>query len=63
MVGFGALMVADHYGIFSLGLLLTLAVGSALVATLTALPAVLFYVFPGRQVARQDEGQVATPST
>lgn len=41
MVGFGSLLIADHNGIFSLGLLLTLAVGSALVVTLTVLPALL----------------------
>lgn len=49
MIGFGCLMVADHYGIFSLGLLLTIAVGSALVVALTALPALLLYVSPQRE--------------
>ncbi|MBI2194942.1 MAG: MMPL family transporter [Planctomycetes bacterium] len=46
IIGFGSLLVADHYGIFSLGLLLTLAVTSALVVTLTVLPAILFFVIP-----------------
>ena len=41
MVGFGSLMVARHYGVFSMGLLLTLAVASVLVATLTILPLLL----------------------
>ena len=41
MIGFGSLMVADHQGIFSLGLLLTLGVGSCLVASITVLPALL----------------------
>ncbi|MEW6439968.1 MAG: MMPL family transporter [bacterium] len=38
IVGFGSLMVAKYYGIFSIGLLLTLSVGSVLVASLTILP-------------------------
>lgn len=45
MVGFGSLMVAHHYGIFSLGLLSTLAVGCSLIAALVALPLVL-HLFP-----------------
>jgi hypothetical protein len=42
MIGFGSLMVARYYGIFSMGLLLTVAVGSVLVASLTVLPLLLF---------------------
>jgi predicted RND superfamily exporter protein len=42
MIGFGSLMVARYYGIFSMGLLLTLAVGSILAASLTVLPLLLF---------------------
>ena len=41
MVGFGSLMVAKYYGIFSMGLLLTLAVGSVLVASIVVLPLLL----------------------
>ena len=41
MVGFGSLMVGKYYGIFSMGLLLILAVGSVLVASLTVLPLLL----------------------
>lgn len=41
MVGFGSLMVADHRGIYSLGLVLTLGVGSCLVASTVVLPALL----------------------
>jgi predicted RND superfamily exporter protein len=41
MVGFGSLMLARHYGIFSMGLLLTLAVGSVLLVSLTVLPLLL----------------------
>ncbi len=41
MIGFGSLMVADHQGIYSLGLVLTLGVGNALIASITLLPALL----------------------
>jgi len=41
MVGFGSLMVAKYYGIFSIGLLLAVSVGSVLVASLTVLPLLL----------------------
>ena len=41
MVGFGSLMVARYYGIFSMGLLLTIAVGSVLIASLAVLPMLL----------------------
>ncbi len=47
MVGFGSLMVARHYGIFSMGLLLTLAVGSVLLVSLTILPLLLPTSTPG----------------
>jgi hypothetical protein len=46
MIGFGSLMVARYYGIFSMGLLLTIAVGSVLVASLTVLPLLLFRALP-----------------
>ena len=42
MVGFGSLMVAHHRGIFSLGSLLAVGVGSVLLASLTVLPALLW---------------------
>jgi len=41
MAGFGALMIAHHQGIFSIGALLTLAMGSCLVAALAVLPSLL----------------------
>ena len=43
MIGFGSLMVADHQGVFSLGLLLTLGIGACLIASITILPA-LFHL-------------------
>jgi len=42
MIGFGSLMLAKHYGVFSMGLLLMVAVGSVLVASLMVLPLLLF---------------------
>jgi hypothetical protein len=41
MVGFGSLMVADHRGIFGLGLLLTIGSACGVVASLGVLPVVL----------------------
>jgi hopanoid biosynthesis associated RND transporter like protein HpnN len=44
IIGFGSLMISHHRGIWSIGLLLTIGVGSVLVASLTALPSVLTLV-------------------
>jgi uncharacterized membrane protein YdfJ with MMPL/SSD domain len=41
MVGFGSLMISNHRGIYSLGLLVALGVGSVLIASLTTLPSLL----------------------
>jgi uncharacterized protein len=41
IVGFGSLMISSHHGIYSLGLLVTLGVGSVLLASLTTLPSLL----------------------
>ena len=41
MIGFAALLVADHRGIRSLGIVMLLGMGTALIACYTALPAVL----------------------
>ena len=41
MIGFGSMMVANHYGVFSLGLVLTLGVFNCLIASVTFLPALL----------------------
>jgi hopanoid biosynthesis associated RND transporter like protein HpnN len=45
--GFGSLMVSQHAGIFSFGLLLTLAVGSNILAALIVLPLVFHFFPPG----------------
>jgi len=41
IVGFGSLMISSHPGIHSLGLLVSLGVGSVLLASLTTLPSLL----------------------
>ncbi|HZO38442.1 MAG TPA: MMPL family transporter [Methylomirabilota bacterium] len=41
IVGFGTLMIADHRGIFGLGLLLTLGTTTSLIAALVVLPVLL----------------------
>jgi predicted RND superfamily exporter protein len=50
IAGFGSLMIADHRGIFGLGLLLTLGTTTSLIAALVVLP-VLLQAMPGRPVA------------
>ena len=41
MIGFGSMMIAAHRGLYSLGLVLTVGVGSCLVMSLVLLPALL----------------------
>jgi uncharacterized protein len=50
IAGFGSLMIADHRGIFGLGLLLTLGTTTSLIAALIVLP-VLLKALPGRPAA------------
>jgi uncharacterized protein len=45
--GFGSLMISQHAGIFSFGLLLTLAVTSNMLAALIVLPLVFYFFPPG----------------
>lgn len=44
IVGFGSLLVARHRGVYTVGLLLVVAVTSILVASFTALPALLRFL-------------------
>jgi hypothetical protein len=55
MVGFGSLMVASHRGIFSLGFLLAVGVGSVLLASLTVLPALLWVLSGARRSEQMSE--------
>jgi uncharacterized membrane protein YdfJ with MMPL/SSD domain len=41
IVGFGSLMISRHWGIFSVGLLLTVGVATVLLASVTILPSLL----------------------
>ena len=53
IAGFGSLMVADHRGIFGLGLLLTLGTATSLIAALVVLP-VLLRMVPVRAPLHSD---------
>ena len=55
MIGFGSLMVAAHRGLYSVGLVLVIGVGSCLFVSLVMLPAVLTLV-SGHQFAREASG-------
>ena len=57
MAGFGSLMVAHHRGIFSLGSLLAVGVGSVLLASMTVLPALL-WALSGVRKSRQGSLQL-----
>jgi hopanoid biosynthesis associated RND transporter like protein HpnN len=46
IVGFGSLMIADHRGIFGLGLLLTIGMVTSLIAALVVLPVLLRLTHP-----------------
>jgi uncharacterized membrane protein YdfJ with MMPL/SSD domain len=54
IVGFGSLMISRHWGIFSIGLLLTVGVASVLLASVTVLPSLLA-IFSARGRGRTDE--------
>ncbi len=62
--GFGSLMVADHRGIWSLGLLLTVGVTASLLASLVVLPALMTLFEPSGRSLGEDEArarQAAAP--
>ncbi len=44
MIGFGSLLISRHFGIFSLGLVITMGVGMAWVLSLIVLPVILDFV-------------------
>ena len=62
IAGFGSLLMADHRGIFGLGLLLTLGTVASLVASLVVLPVLLRMVQQMRDArrARRDADAAAT---
>jgi hopanoid biosynthesis associated RND transporter like protein HpnN len=62
MVGFGSMMVSAHRGLYSLGAVLTIGVGSCLFLSLVTLPALLTLLSrhhgmatPGASIDRQDD--------
>ncbi|MGH7279355.1 MAG: MMPL family transporter, partial [Candidatus Rokuibacteriota bacterium] len=61
VAGFGSLMLADHRGIFGLGLLLTIGSAAALVASLVVLPVLLRLVHRPRR-APPAAGPSETPA-
>jgi uncharacterized protein len=61
IVGFGSLLMADHRGIFGLGLLLTLGTVASLVASLVVLPVLLRMVQQMRD-SRRARGVAAAPA-
>jgi hopanoid biosynthesis associated RND transporter like protein HpnN len=60
IVGFGSLMIADHRGIFGLGLLLTLGMVSTLTAALVVLPVLLNWL-RFLSTEREPELEIAGP--
>ena len=66
IVGFGSLMISSHRGIHSLGLLVSLGVGSVLMASLTTLPCLLAILGPKsreRTTAARTYHETAMPSS
>ena len=52
MVGFGSLLISRHLGIFSLGLVVTLAVGTAWILSLVLLPVILNIITSRKSIIR-----------
>jgi len=55
IAGFGALLIADHRGVWSLGLLLAIGTTMILAASLVVLPTVMRLVDRRRQAAPADQ--------
>jgi hopanoid biosynthesis associated RND transporter like protein HpnN len=49
MVGFGSMMIAAHRGLYSLGLVLTIGVGTCLIVSILLVPAVLTIISRNRE--------------
>jgi predicted RND superfamily exporter protein len=62
-VGFGALMIASHRGLASLGRVMTLGVTFCLLSSLLTLPAVLSWLsrFRAIEAAEEEPGGLAAP--
>jgi predicted RND superfamily exporter protein len=57
MIGFGALMVSSHRGLFGLGFILTLGVGCCMLTALVFLPAVLRLLAGAEKPATPADGR------
>ena len=68
MIGFGSMMVAAHRGLYSVGLVLVIGLGSCLLVSMVMLPAILAYVanrrsleiLSAKQAQRAARGQSAS---
>lgn len=66
MVGFGSMMIAAHRGLYSLGLVLTIGVGTCLLVSIILVPALLTLISSRRAAAGAPvdfEPEVAVPAT
>jgi hopanoid biosynthesis associated RND transporter like protein HpnN len=59
MVGFGSMMIAAHRGLYSLGLVLTIGVGTCLLVSIIMVPAILTWITRGRAVEQRLTGEPA----
>jgi len=59
MVGFGSMMIAAHRGLYSLGLVLTIGVGTCLLVSIILVPALLTLISSRRAVVDAEAGDVA----
>jgi hopanoid biosynthesis associated RND transporter like protein HpnN len=61
MVGFGSMMIAAHQGLYSLGLVLTIGVGTSLLIAIVMVPAILTWISRGREAVPTEHVIYATP--
>jgi hopanoid biosynthesis associated RND transporter like protein HpnN len=59
MVGFGSMMIAAHRGLYSLGLVLTIGVGTCLLVSIILVPALLTLISSRRAAADASAGDLA----
>ncbi|MFN0053352.1 MAG: MMPL family transporter [Planctomycetales bacterium] len=63
MVGFGSMLIAHHRGLYSLGLVLTIGVGSCLTVALILLPAILTMVSSRPETADETDSPLEAASS
>src|SRR5579872_661746 len=57
MVGFGSMMIAAHRGLYSLGLVLTVGVGTSLLVSIIMVPAILTLITRGRALEQSQSDE------